>query len=617
MVSLCAAVATVALGAPGQPVLLDFYADWCGPCRQMAPVVEQLAVQGYPVRKVNVDQHPELAARFRVTSVPCFVMVVDGREVGRITGRATPAKLAEMFHSAEPMGKSAASEVPEDTPLSADPLPGSDPGIPGLRVHWVTEPDSPGASGAPTREDLDQRLIAATVRLRVEDPHGRSCGTGTIIDARQGEALILTCAHLFRDSQGQGRIEVDLFVPQPVQAIPGTLIAYNLERDVALLSIRTPGPVVAARVAPREYRLAPGQGAISVGCNHGEAPTVVHSRITSIDRYLGPPNLQVAGQSVEGRSGGGIFSAEGLLVGVCNAAEPQDNESFCAALAAVHQQLDEAGLAFVYDESRAADATLLAADSSSPATAGNRAASPGPAAGAQSAPLAGTALEVAEGPAPDSGDPGANSIVPLPPAPEMADGRGTLVPVGPGGSVSPASADLAGQWSPEPGRWVSVGPAHSSNDALPSSGGPAAGSGSVSTGQSSGSADWGSVSGSPGLSSRPMTDPETAERALVEQIRRRLAEGAEVVCLIRAPNDASAAPQVIALRGASPALVEQLAAAVRQPRQLTSLEVLDRKTPTAVLHAEDPRLARVQPPRPRPVRPVWLPAPPPSGPAER
>ena len=57
MFSLPAAMVAIALtGGPNDTVLLDFYADWCGPCRSMMPTVEQLSAQGYPVRRVNVDQ---------------------------------------------------------------------------------------------------------------------------------------------------------------------------------------------------------------------------------------------------------------------------------------------------------------------------------------------------------------------------------------------------------------------------------------------------------------------------------------------------------------------------------------------------------------------------------
>ena len=68
MVALHAAVIVLALGGngAGQTVMLDFYADWCGPCRSMDSTVHELAAQGYPVRRVNIDRERDLAVRFHV-----------------------------------------------------------------------------------------------------------------------------------------------------------------------------------------------------------------------------------------------------------------------------------------------------------------------------------------------------------------------------------------------------------------------------------------------------------------------------------------------------------------------------------------------------------------------
>ena len=61
------------------PVLLDFYADWCGPCRMVGPVVSEIADERSDVKvgKVNVDEQPELAAKFQVTSIPMLAVLKD------------------------------------------------------------------------------------------------------------------------------------------------------------------------------------------------------------------------------------------------------------------------------------------------------------------------------------------------------------------------------------------------------------------------------------------------------------------------------------------------------------------------------------------------------------
>ena len=86
------------LGA-GQTELIDFSASWCGPCRQMEPIVAQLAAQGYPVRKVDIDQDRALAAKYRVQTIPCFVMLVNGQEVQRV-GPTSAEKLKQMLDAA-------------------------------------------------------------------------------------------------------------------------------------------------------------------------------------------------------------------------------------------------------------------------------------------------------------------------------------------------------------------------------------------------------------------------------------------------------------------------------------------------------------------------------------
>jgi hypothetical protein len=186
------------------------------------------------------------------------------------------------------------------------------------------------------------------VRLRVDDLNGHSVGTGTIIDTFNNEALIVTCGHIFRHSTGRGRIAVDVFQDRQPQTVAGTLISFDLERDLGLVAIPAPTTLTAARVAPAGYLFERGQTVFSVGCDRGADPNVRVSRITGIDRYVGAPNIEVAGQPVDGRSGGGLFSASGELIGVCNAADQSDNEGIFASLPAIHWELDRIGQRRIY-----------------------------------------------------------------------------------------------------------------------------------------------------------------------------------------------------------------------------------------------------------------------------
>jgi len=90
------------LSAP-LPVVVDFWAVWCGPCRMMAPVLEQLAEDyegSIKFAKVNVDENQELAARYGIMSIPTLVIFNAGQEAGRIIGYMPKEKLKEQLEAA-------------------------------------------------------------------------------------------------------------------------------------------------------------------------------------------------------------------------------------------------------------------------------------------------------------------------------------------------------------------------------------------------------------------------------------------------------------------------------------------------------------------------------------
>lgn len=82
-----------------KPVLVDFWATWCGPCMRQGPIVEALAEEGYAVGKVDVDQEPGLAQQFQVMSIPTLIIFKEGKEVNRLIGLTPKEKLKSLLES--------------------------------------------------------------------------------------------------------------------------------------------------------------------------------------------------------------------------------------------------------------------------------------------------------------------------------------------------------------------------------------------------------------------------------------------------------------------------------------------------------------------------------------
>lgn len=369
------------LASGSDAVLIEFASPRCSPCQQMQPILNELSRSGTAIRAVDVDREPELAQRYGIRQTPTFVVVSGGKELTRLVGMQS----AEQLQAALKINPAGPWVDTKTTPIETPPLTRLAP----LPTQLVPSTTSPSASASTSVveampsisvADAVQRAQAATVRLRVHDGNGHGAGTGTIIDSHGEEALVLTCGHLFRDTKGQGRIEVDLFVGGETKTVDGQLIDYDADdRDIALVAIRPGFPIQSVKVISPSDLPVVGDTAFSFGCDRGADPTRRDTRVTGVNKYnqeKKASNLEIAGAPIDGRSGGGLFDTAGRLIGVCNAADYEGDVGIYAGPGSVHWQLDRIQLSKLYLEG---DDTQDAQSFNSRDLASNDGVSPSPA----------------------------------------------------------------------------------------------------------------------------------------------------------------------------------------------------------------------------------------------
>src|SRR3954469_15036306 len=203
--AIALAASLIGIGASAQQLqLLDFWSPQCGPCMQMKPIVHSYEQAGYPIRTVDTTRDGQLSQQYGVSSIPCFVMLVNGRETERQVGAIGSDGLKQMFERAKDevrrqngvRGQSPdqAPQVPRTQAAPAANNAAVGPAQPPADQAWpvknpaLVETSVPAgngnlASGAAASAS-HASLLSATVRLIIEDPTGRSYGTGTVVDTR-------------------------------------------------------------------------------------------------------------------------------------------------------------------------------------------------------------------------------------------------------------------------------------------------------------------------------------------------------------------------------------------------------------------------------------------------
>ena len=312
---------------PQSLVLLDFYSDWCGPCQSMRPTVDVIA-RDYPVRRVNIDDEPGLAAQFGVTSIPCFVVVENGREIDRVVGVTSAERLKASFRSHRTVKKSKEKII--------EPRPGSDlrptngrPAFLGERVlgqstpfaninkthaaEKIVTPVPTPAWRYETAEGYRQSVVRIYCR---NDAKSGDIGSGVFLQWN-GRPVVLTARHVVADAK---TINLEFFDGRKRDA---RVLRCDATWDAAVLEPigDTQGiPPAEIEFGNRAMQNA-GDSLESCGygpdgrlaCNHG---AFVGYRRSSAS-LAGPDDwMIVSGHARQGDSGGPIFNSNGRVVGV-------------------------------------------------------------------------------------------------------------------------------------------------------------------------------------------------------------------------------------------------------------------------------------------------------------
>lgn len=290
-------IALASLASPAlavEPVLLDFYAQWCGPCKAMAPTVASLEREGYAVQRIDVDANRELAAKYAITSIPTFVIVRDGREIDRISGAVNLDRLKSAMQCGEKQGECYGSRM-------------------------------------------------AIVRIYCQDSErSQSIGSGTVI-RWNGRFVVVTARHVIA---GARKIVVALVTRQFLDA---RVLKADPTWDCAVLELSgIPEGIQPAEVAFGQDAM-PASGARMQSCGYGPDNTfVVNSgRFVGYKGSAQVPNgpndwMEISGVARPGDSGGPVFNERGKLAGVLWGTGTTSRFVICVQAGRLHMVLNQA-----------------------------------------------------------------------------------------------------------------------------------------------------------------------------------------------------------------------------------------------------------------------------------
>ena len=296
--------------------LLDFYAEWCGPCKSMAPVVDRLAVQGYSVTRVNIDVDRAMAVRFGIDAVPTYIVVERGVVVDRVTGITTIERLKRKMRPP--------AKRQSDQPTRAW-IYTSATGHRAALVHIYAE-------------------MAKPVRIAGKGLMKAKEGTGTVV-RWGGKLFIVTARHVV---DGTKRV-IRIVLATGVKCTAHVLVD-DPTWDCAVLGFDTQPQQIAAVEVEVGNAAVLAEGARLESCGYGPDKRMASNNGVFVgyrrDKHKAPNGpddwMVITGHARQGDSGGGVFNERGRLVGVIWGYDGGTKTVICVQPGRVHVVLESA-----------------------------------------------------------------------------------------------------------------------------------------------------------------------------------------------------------------------------------------------------------------------------------
>lgn len=353
---------------PDRNFKIEFYcATWCPPCKQLKPEIQKLDKADYPVIEWDYDDEVSRCRHYAITKLPTILLTRSGEEVKRLEGYRTANEIAAWYNESWAVAKKErGTPYPED--VKPKPLAAA------------------GAKEARGPPSANPKPWETVVRIRVIAKNSTGFGSGTVIASTDSEAIVLTCGHIFKlDGQRQPtpdkfplKIAVDTFdgvlggsqrqQVKFVETFAAKVIDYDLIRDVGLIRVATSKRLPASRVVPADWEAKTNMKVITAGCSEGRDATVWDTKVRNPRNrgmLAGRPDyeaIECDHDPKQGRSGGGLYSMDGYVIGVCNFAEPQGKHGLYATQHSIYRLLDRNSLTALYERGSASPELIAKAD---------------------------------------------------------------------------------------------------------------------------------------------------------------------------------------------------------------------------------------------------------------